>query len=198
MKSSAPPIFPIFRSQLQADLLVLLLLGDVEESVTNLAAAVRGDVGNTHREIERLERAGITVSRRVGRTRLVQANRNAPFYRSLSELVMATMGPAYVLARELVDLDGVESASIFGSWAARMAGEEGPAPNDIDLLVIGTPDRDDLYERARAASTMLGRDVNPVVISPRRWHDAPDGFARELASRPRVPVISRREGAEHA
>lgn len=189
MKASAPPVFPLFRSQLQADLLVRLLLGDVEESISSLASTISADVGNTHREIERLERAGITISRRVGRTRLVKANVDAPFYRPLYDLVLVTIGPAHVLAEALADVDNIESAGIFGSWAARMAGEEGPAPHDIDLLVVGSPDRDDLYDRTREASATLGRQVNAVVMSPRRWHESRDGFAQELASRPLISVV---------
>jgi predicted nucleotidyltransferase len=38
-------------------------------------------------------------------------------------------------------LAGIEAAAIFGSWAARAAGEAGPSPVDVDLLVIGRPDR---------------------------------------------------------
>jgi hypothetical protein len=65
-------------------------------------------------------------------------------------------------------------------WASRYAGERGPAPHDVDVLVIGTPDRDEVYEAARRAQGRLGREVNPTIRKPEQWHGAQDGFARQL------------------
>jgi hypothetical protein len=59
----------------------------------------------------------------------------------------------------------------------------------VDLLVVGTPDRDDLYDAMQVAARRLNRPVNPVVVSPRRWDTAEDGFIREVRSRPRVAVV---------
>jgi len=157
--------------------------------VAELAAAVGGDPGNTAREVARLEQAGIVATRRVGRTKLVRANTRAPFYSPLLDLVTIVLGPAKVLAEELSDLDGIVSAEIFGSWAARHHGERGRQPTDVDLLVVGSPHRDDLHDATQAAAQRLNRPVNPVVISSRRWETSNDGFIRELHSRPRVQVL---------
>lgn len=185
----APPVFPIFRSQLTTAVLTHTYLGEGESSVAQLAASTGTDSGNMAREVSRLEQAGILRSRRVGRTKLVQANADAPFFDALRDLVTITLGPKQVLAEELADLDGIEQAVIFGSWAARMLGEPGHSPLDIDLLVIGRPDRDDLHEAATRATARLGRQVNTVVVSPRRWESSDDGFLAELRSRPQIPVI---------
>lgn len=189
MRTGAPALFPLFRSELQSKLLARVLLGGGEESVADLSAAVGADPGNTAREVVRLEQAGILLSRRVGRTKLVQANPRAPFYHALVELVTVVLGPARILALELANVDGIIGAEIFGSWAARYHGEQGHAPSDVDLLVVGNPDRDDLHDATQAAARRLNRPVNPVVISRKRWHSAEDGFIRELRSRPRVPVV---------
>jgi len=189
LRTAAPPLFPLLRSELQGKLLVRTLLGGAEESVAELASAIAEDPGNTAREVTRLEQAGVVTSRRVGRTKLVQANRQAPFYRALVELVTVVLGPAKVLADELAGIDGIVRAEIFGSWAARYYGEAGPAPSDVDLVVVGTPDRDDLHDAAESAARRLNRPVNPVVVPPRRWDGADGGFIREIQSRPRVAVI---------
>lgn len=190
MRSAAPAIFPLFRSELQARLLARILLGGGEESVADLASAIGSDPGNTAREVARLEKAAIVTSRRIGRTKLVAANAHAPFYAALLDLVTIVLGPAAVLAEALANVGGITSAEIFGSWAARYHGEPGRQPADVDLLVVGTPDRDDLHDATRAAAQRLNRPVNPVVISPKRWHTSDDGFIREVRSRPRVSVIS--------
>ena len=46
---------------------------------------------------------------------------------------------------------GVAEAYVYGSWAARYRGQAGDVPRDVDVLVIGDADEDDLYEAARAA-----------------------------------------------
>jgi DNA-binding transcriptional ArsR family regulator len=189
LRTAAPALFPLFRSELQSKLLLRILLGEGEESVAELASAAGEDPGNTAREVVRLERAGIVTSRRVGRTKLIQANRRAPFYRALVELVTVVLGPAKVLAEELTGIDGIVHAEIFGSWAARYHGEPGQAPSDVDLLVVGAPDRDNLHDATQSAARRLNRPVNPVVVSAQRWNTAEDGFIREVRSRPRVAVV---------
>lgn len=191
MKSASPPLFPLLRSDLQARILARIFLGGAEESVIDLAVAIAADPGNTAREVARLDSGGVLTSRRVGRTKLVSANTTAPFYKPLLELVTIVLGPAVVLAEHLAPVGGIAFADVFGSWAARYLGEEGPPPADIDLLVVGSPDRDDLHDAVDAAARRLNREVNPVIVSERRWTTSADGFIVELRSRPRVAVIER-------
>jgi predicted nucleotidyltransferase len=159
-----------------------------EYSIAELARLAHTDTGTMSREVKRLEAAGILRSRDVGRTKVVRANQEAAFYRPLRDLVTITLGPAEVLAAELGSLDGITAAAIFGSWAARATGEPGPSPNDIDLLVIGRPDRDELHEALIRARDRLGREVNPVVVSPGQWKSSTDPFLAELAGRPTVTL----------
>lgn len=193
MRVAPPPLFPLLRSDLQARILARTFLGGEEESVAELAAAIGADPGNTAREVTRLEQGDVLLSRRVGRTKLVQAHTGAPFYRPLHDLITIVLGPATVLAERLAAVEGIVFADIFGSWAARYRGEPGPAPADIDLLIVGSPDRDDLYEVTQEASRLLNRAVNPVIISAKRWTTSDDGFIVELRTRPRVPVIRQTE-----
>ena len=46
-------------------------------------------------------------------------------------------------------LPGIDALYLFGSWAARYSGVEGQAPGDVDVLVVGHPDRDDVYDAAK-------------------------------------------------
>jgi predicted nucleotidyltransferase len=94
-----------------------------------------------------------------------------------------------VIAEELAGIEGIDAAYIFGSWAARYAGEEGRPPADIDLLVLGVPDRDALYDAAQRASERLAREVNLTIRSPDWWRSGHDGFRTQLTQRPIVPVI---------
>jgi hypothetical protein len=188
VREAAPAVFPVFRSRLTAAVLARTYIGEGEYSIAELARVAGTDTGTMAREVKRLETAGVVRARMVGRTKLVQANREAPFYQPLRDLIVIVLGPAQVLGEELTGLGGVSAAAIFGSWAARALGEAGPSPVDIDLVVIGRPDRDDLHDAVGQARSRLGRDINTVVLSESRWRADGDPFLAELRSRPLVPL----------
>lgn len=94
-----------------------------------------------------------------------------------------------ILSEALQDVPGVELAYIFGSWAARYRGEVGPIPGDVDVLVVGSADRDVLDELARGAEVRLGRPVNIRRVRPEVWADSVDPFLIEVRSRPLVSLL---------
>ena len=80
----------------------------------------------------------------------------------------------------LQHVQGIESASIYGSWARRYRGEAGTEPQDIDLLVVGNPDVDLLRAVVEQAAATLGRDVNPTVLTSEEWSGGTSGFVTQL------------------
>ncbi len=102
---------------------------------------------------------------------------------------MKTFGPAVLLAEGLRDLPAVEAAFIFGSWARRYHGEPGPPPRDVDVLVVGDVDPDDVRAACQRTESALGMEVNAIVLSGREWAEGSTGFLREIRGAPRVPVL---------
>src|SRR5260370_10060310 len=90
--------------------------------------------------------------------------------------MLRSLGPCQVLADELADVPGIENAYLFGSWAARYAGRERHPPADLDVLVIGRPDRDALDYAAQRAGVRLAREVNVTIRSADWGHCGDDGF----------------------
>lgn len=185
MKAS-PSLLPLLRSRMQGELLALVLLHPEREySITELAEACGVTPTAVLREVERLVGGGILEDRRVGRSRLVRARTDTPLYRPLSDVIAVTFGPMSLLAEALSGLAGVREAYIYGSWAARYSGEPGPPPGDVDVLVVGSPDPDELFDLAEAASRRLGREVNVHRISPEAWAaDTADPFLTSVRERP--------------
>ncbi|HSZ46573.1 MAG TPA: hypothetical protein VK823_14625 [Streptosporangiaceae bacterium] len=190
MQAPPPALLPLLRSRLQADLLTLVLLAPGREwSLTELAGRTGASVSSAQREMARAQDAGVVSSRRVGNTRLVTAA-DSPLTGPLTELLLRSFGPRQVLAEELAGQPGIEEAFLFGSWAARYSGQPGPPPVDIDVLVIGNPDRDDLDEAAQRAGSRLAREVNVTIRSPEWWRDGGDGFHAEVSRRPLIPLLT--------
>ena len=116
-RGSPPPLLPLLRSRLQAEILTLVLLGPEQEwSLTGLASRARASVSSVQREITRAEQAGVVSSRRLGNVRLVKAA-DSPLTAPLTELLLRSFGPRQVLAEELEGVEGIESAYLYGSWA---------------------------------------------------------------------------------
>jgi predicted nucleotidyltransferase len=128
--------------------------------------------------------------RRIGRSRLLSPNTASPAYRPLRDLVLVAFGPREVIAQEFSNLNGLEGLLIYGSWAARYIGEDGPEPGDIDVLVIGNVDRDDTYDAAERAQNRLERDVNPQYFTTARWHEGNTPFLAEVKQRPLITLIA--------
>lgn len=198
---SSPSLLPIFRSRQQAQMLAFLMWdADSEYSLTDLAEANTMPVSSVHREIVRAEQTGIVTSRYIGNTRLVTADPHSPYHEHLAPLLIKAFGPPIVLADALAGIAGIDSAWIFGSWAARLHGQTGPRPvGDIDLLICGEPDRETLYKALREPEKRLGRDINPT-IRPAQWTTQGTGsFHATVTSRPLVPIdINHRPPADTA
>ena len=190
MQSRSPLLLPVLRSPLQAAMLTRLLLDpNRAESLSDLARATGASVATVQREVERAEAAGLLVSERIGATRLVRADTGSPLFAPLAELLLVAFGPITVLADALAGVDGLQEAYLFGSWAARYQGLPGPAPNDVDALVIGHPDRDAVHDAAEQSERKLGRPVQITIRSPLAWKRADDDpFLREVRARPLVPI----------
>ncbi len=189
MQAQPPPLLPLLRSRLQAELLTLVLLTPGREwSLTELAGKTSASLSSAQREMARAEDAGVVSSRRLGNTRLVTAA-DSPITGPLTELLLRSFGPRQVIAEQLAGLPGIERVFLFGSWAARYAGQPGRAPADIDVLVIGNPDRDQLDDAAQRAGSRLAREVNVTVRSPQWWRGGGDGFHTEVTTRPLIPVF---------
>lgn len=189
MKSSAPLLSPILRSNTQGRLLAELMADpDDEMSLSELARRCQVSHPTILRDIDRLMAGGLVKDRRVGRSRLITMNTQHPIYAPLWQIVMYGYGPVVILQDLLSSASGVQSAYIYGSWAARYQGELGEDPRDVDVLVVGSPDPGELYDIAHKAEKDVGREVSINIITQQRWESSADGFVQTIRSRPLVEL----------
>ena len=189
VKGEPPPLLPLLRTRLEGELLAEILLHpDREYSATELANRYGASLPTVVRELDRLASTGVVRSRKLGRVRLVQADPSCRATAPLTELAALSFGPIAVMAEVFSGLPGARAVYIFGSWAARYEGEPGPPPNDVDVLIVGKPDRQAVYDAADAAEARLGVPVNPTVRSAKAFDAADDAFVVQLKSRPLVEV----------
>jgi DNA-binding transcriptional ArsR family regulator len=198
MKTSAPPLLPILRSPHQARILTkVLLTADREFTLSELAEETGASLPTVTREVSRAQEAGIVTVRRRGPTKLVTAERRSVLFGPLSQLLLLAFGPAALVAEAFRDIQGIEGVFIFGSWAARYEGEKGPAPRDLDVLVVGDPEREAIYRAADRVESELRRQCQVTLRSAAQWA-APenDPFIQEVKRRPLVEVLPAERGRQ--
>jgi len=191
-RSPAPPLLPILRSQQQGEILALLLGDpDLELSLTEISQRTGAPHPSVHREVQRAEQVGLVTTRKIGNTRLVRANTASPYYAGLADVLTRAFGVPAIIADVLRRVPGVDEAYIYGSWAARHEGQSGQRPvGDIDVLVLGDPDRDQLYEALSAAEERLGRPVQATVRDAGWLRSGSGSFHQSVTSRPMLKLAA--------
>ncbi len=191
MKEPSPVLLPLLRSRAQGDIIAWIMLHPEQEaSLTEIAEATHTSGPTVMREVDRLADAGLIRQSRRGNQRLIRADTDNPVFAPLAALMAVTFGPLPVLRALLEDVAGIRDAYVYGSWAARYDQQAGPVPGDIDVLVIGTTDLDDLDDVAAAAGERLGREVNIRRVRPDAWDEAHDDpFKATVTSRPMITLM---------
>ena len=173
---------PLYRSPEQERLLgELFVFAEEPISLSDLARRAGTSVG-AHKEVERLESAGLVRSTSAGRNRLIEANPSSPVYAELRGLLLKTLGPEPLLRTALADVYGIEDAFIYGS----LADPAEKAPADIDVLVVGDPDVGEVYDAASTVEAKVGRPVNVTVRSATEWEEGDGSFERAVKTGQRI------------
>jgi predicted nucleotidyltransferase len=189
MRTLAPSIIPLFRSEMQLRLLALLLL-QPERSWTlqELAGSLAAPASSVHRELGRAEDAGIVNREANARPHRFAAATNDAFYEPLVLLLSRSVGVETELRVALDEHPGVLAAVIHGSWAG---GSRRP-DSDIDVLVVGHVDLRDLRRRLRPIGERAGRTFDLTVLSRDEFQRIArdrSSFARSIFEAPTTPLV---------
>jgi predicted nucleotidyltransferase len=188
MRTSIPPLLPLFRSEMQVRLLALVLL-QPERSWTlhALSQALDAPQSSVHRELSRAQAAGVVRRDDTARPYRFSAATDDAAYAPLAELLRRSVGVEGEL-RAVLDRPDVHAAVIYGSWAS---GARRP-DSDIDVLVIGDADQSELRRRLRPIGKATGRTIDLTVLRDeefRRLLTERSSFARSVREAPVSAIV---------
>ena len=130
---------------------------DAELYLSELARAIKADPMNLSRELSRLGKNNIFISRMSGKQKYYKLNKNYLFYNELKNIVAKTVGVEGSLAEILKGERAIKFCFIYGSYAT---GAD-KADSDIDLFIIGkTSGVDSAAEKIVRLENKIGREIN--------------------------------------
>jgi predicted nucleotidyltransferase len=142
------------------------------------------------RELNRLAKAGLVRSDRVGNLRRFQANAQSPVFGELVDLTRKTLGVEPMLREALLPLaPNLQAAWVYGS----IAKQTDTARSDIDVMLVGRNLRlAKVLELLVPLEAQLGRKINPTCYTPaefQRRRAQPDSFVNRVLAQPILPLL---------
>ncbi len=140
------------------------------------------------RELDMLVSIGLLQSKPVGRQVFFSKNPACPFWPDLKNLYLKTEGVVPQLKASLAGLEGLRFAFVFGSLAS---GKDRPA-SDMDLMVIGEMDEEELSRRVFGVQKASGREINFIPWTGKdlaKNSKTPGAFFKSLMSNKRLWLV---------
>jgi len=189
MRQSVPTLLPLFRSEAQVRMLLLLFTDPTKAwSATELAERVGAPRPSTQRELQRARAAGIVVRDETARPFRYAADTRSPAFSPLQQLLDLSAGVSLELEALLESTPGVAAAALHGSWVS------GPirGDSDVDLLVVGDVNYPELRAAVRRVERTTGRHIDLMAYRPAEFRalvEAKNGFVREILAGERQDLI---------
>lgn len=193
---SKQPIEFMFSPYRRQALAVLLLRPDERFHVRELERVTGVSAGSLHRELKAMAESGLLLRERIGNQVFYRANTDCSIYDELATIFRKTMGLTSMLQEALSGLGGeVQVAFVFGS----MASGRQTAGSDLDVCVLGDASLLDVVKALSPVQETLRREVNPVVMTPKKFSDLyrkKDRFVSRVLSEPVLFIKANRDELE--
>lgn len=155
-------ILSIKKSKLREDLLTLYFINpDEKYYLRQLERILNHSVGNIRRELIKLESAGLFLSENKGNQVYYYLNKSYPLFNELKNIIFKTSGVPKLLFDVLKNFNDVTHAFIYGSFAKGELRKD----SDIDLLIIGKINEDELINKLNKLEQKLQREISYTLYS---------------------------------
>ena len=135
--------------------------------VRQLASIINEDPGNLSKELAALEKGGIFTVHIKGNQKHFYLNKQYPLFGELKSIFFKTIGVEGRLRDIIIKMKDIELSFIYGSYAANNEN----AASDIDLLIVGKPNEDELLKAIESAERILGREINYNVYPEKEFKE---------------------------
>lgn len=157
----------IFSSRVRIRLLSHFILHPGERKhIRALSAMIGAQYNAVWKELNNLEAAGLLSSEKTGGRKEFFLNQESPIIPELRSILLKTVAVGDYVREALGDLEGLEAAFIFGSFAS----DKLDAESDLDIMLIGDLDLTRVAPLIDTLEKSLSRDVNYVSFTNEEWN----------------------------
>jgi len=183
----------LFCSNVRAEIFQILFEENIGEiHLREICRLSNTAINGVRRDIRKLEKMELVLSRRDGNRLYYQANKNHPLYPEIKNIILKTSGIFEILKKTLTH-SAIECVFIFGSIAK---GTE-KSQSDIDLMVIGSIGLRKLSDLLFNVSTKTGREINPHTLTQKEFCkrlEKGDHFLTSVLESPKIFIIGTENG----
>lgn len=156
---------------------------------TQIVRDLKMPVSAVQTELKKLSDVGFLKIEREANIKFFRVNKDFPLYHELKSIIYKTIGLADTLKENLSKIGHIEVAFIYGSVAKNTE----DVRSDIDLMIIGEPNMDELHKTVSMAEEALSREINFTVFSAEEWRKnikTKRGFATTVNKDQKIFLIS--------
>lgn len=163
---------------------------DTDFYTNEIIRLTNSGTGAVQRELEKLQAAGIIISRYAGNQKRYQANEATPCFAELRSIAVKTFGLGDTLRETLQPLaPQIHIAFIYGS----IAKQTDTATSDIDLMLISDQlTYAEVFQLLEKAEKQLGRKINPTFYAHTEWqrkYAEKNNFIVQILKQPKIFLI---------
>ena len=181
-------LFRITKSKTREKILQLLF-ADINKKYypRQLEKILELPVSNIHRELLSLEKSGLLRKEKIGNSVFYYLNRESAIFNDFKNIVFKTIGIEGTLRKELKKIKGIERAFIFGSFAKNKE----DSSSDVDLMIIGGINEDELVEKISNLENLLNREINYHIWSEKEFKKKAktESFIQSILDGPKIELI---------
>ena len=182
-------IFKLTKSKTR-EKIIRLFFSDIEKEyyLRELERILDIPVGNIRRELLNLEKSGLFKRSKKGNLVYYSVNKSSPIFEEFRKIVFKTIGAEGLIRKALAKVENIKIAFIFGSYAK----EEEDYFSDIDLMIIGNPNENELVAKISRIEKKIGREINYYIFSHLDWDKKikeKNSFIENISAQPKIFLI---------
>ncbi|MFH1544684.1 MAG: nucleotidyltransferase domain-containing protein [archaeon] len=140
---------------------LFLLKPEKEFYFREIARETDSNTNSVRLELRELEKIDFISSKRKGRQKYFTVNKDFYIYGELKSIFLKEFGILNAIKETIPGLKKMDFAFIYGSVAENRERSD----SDIDLMIIGKPDLNELNSRIKRIEEAYDRTINYVIYS---------------------------------
>ncbi|MCX6347204.1 MAG: nucleotidyltransferase domain-containing protein [Actinobacteria bacterium] len=184
--------FELTKSKVRRKILSYFFSNTVQELyLREIARLIDEDPGNLSKELSKLEKEQLFISRFRGNQKYYYLNKEYPLFNEIKSVIFKTIGVKGLIQNLVTYSNGIIAAFIYGSYANNT--EKSYSDIDLCLIIDNNVFKDDAFViEINKIEKTISRDMEYIYYSEVEWNQkikSQDSFIMNLISQPKIILI---------